>query len=141
MLSHHKALQKIVSGRYNRACIVEDDLLLPDNFTSILDEVDGIATGFEVILLYWLCFEKQLFLRQTSIQVNSGYYFADSRNRDRLLSTVGYVVSADSAVKLDRIESTDTGNGRQLGIFFIEGSHGTNPLPGALADRADPGFI
>lgn len=100
VLSHQKALQMIVSKRYNRACILEDDLLLPDNFTSILEEVDGITTDSEVILLYWLSFEKQLFIRQTTIQLKSGYYLADSHNRDRLLSTVGYVVSADSAVKL-----------------------------------------
>lgn len=121
-LSHQKALQLIVSEHYRRACILEDDLLLPDNFRSILEEVDEVSTDSEVILLYWLSFEKQLFVRQTASLLNTGYHLAESRNSDRLLSAVGYVVSADSATKLIESNRPIRATADSWGYFLSRGA-------------------
>jgi glycosyl transferase family 25 len=99
-LSHIKALQIILMRGYERACILEDDLLLPEDFPSILTEMETLVAQSEVILLYWLSFEKQTFDRQTALHLKCGQVLASSGNADRLLSAVGYVVSANSAAKI-----------------------------------------
>jgi glycosyl transferase family 25 len=122
MLSHQKALQLIVSEGYRQACILEDDLLLPDNFTSILGEIGEIATDSEVILLYWLSFEKQLFARQTAVTLKNGYQVADSRNSNCLLSAVGYVVSKHCAIKLIESNQPIQATADSWGYFLSRGA-------------------
>jgi glycosyl transferase family 25 len=51
-LSHLKALQMMLRRGDECACILEDDLLLPENFPTILEEIAGQITEQEVILLY-----------------------------------------------------------------------------------------
>jgi len=96
-LSHLKALQLTVMRGYERVCILEDDLLLPEDFPTILQEVMAQARDREVVLLYWLSFVKQLFDRQTASQLTTGHYLVESRNAHQLLSTVGYIVSRGDA--------------------------------------------
>lgn len=121
-LSHLKALQIILMRGYERACILEDDLLLPEDFSSILKEMETLVAQSEVILLYWLSFEKQTFDRQTALQLKCGHTLASSCNADRLLSAVGYVVSANSAARISESNQPVRVTADSWGYFLSMGA-------------------
>jgi len=57
-LSHYECCRQIVQSRENSGFIVEDDIVLPDNIKSILDEIEGEIGKDEIILMLHSSFQK-----------------------------------------------------------------------------------
>ena len=121
-LSHQKALQLVLSEGAEMACILEDDLVLPENFPDILREVETQITNSEVILLYWLSFEKQHFIRQSAVQLKTTHFLVESCNSHKLLSGVGYILTRQSAERMIKANQPIRVTADSWGYFLSSGA-------------------
>jgi glycosyl transferase family 25 len=62
-LAHYRAVKKAFDEGYDRICILEDDVFLESNFSSVLNDVVALPDEFEMTRLMALKVRKRKFVR------------------------------------------------------------------------------
>lgn len=99
-LSHRQALSRLVEEGQRCGLILEDDVVLPSNLATILDQLESAYVEDELILLYWLSDQVQSFQQATSVTIGEHHELAVSDQPTSLLSAVAYVAGRDVARRL-----------------------------------------
>ncbi len=98
-LSHLKAYREFLSTGEAAAFIVEDDVVLPSNINSILEEINRQLQESEIILLYTASFRTAAFSTIGKEEIQSGclYYPIDM---SQTITATAYVISRRAALNM-----------------------------------------
>ena len=98
-LSHRKALLRMLELDLPYVLILEDDVILPNNFKETLIHLEKIIQADEVITLFSGAHQKSALSTVNSINTPyGGLYFPMDINKT--LSTAAYIIGKDAAKKL-----------------------------------------
>lgn len=117
-LSHSEAQRRIVEQQLPVAVILEDDLLLPDDFGTLLAGIESVMKPDGLTLLYWLSNEIHPFRQQTKIGLGGERTLAISADPERLLSSVGYVLTSSVAARLVELSRPVRVTADSWGYFY-----------------------
>ena len=117
-LSHSEAQRRIVEQQLPVAVILEDDLLLPDDFGTLLAGIESVMEPDGLTLLFWLSNEIQPFRQQTKIELSGERTLAISADPERLLSAVGYVLTSSVAARLVELNRPVRVTADSWGYFY-----------------------
>jgi glycosyl transferase family 25 len=102
-LSHLKAYQKILDDDLDSACILEDDVLLPEDFNVLTSAIARHMSGAEVVLLN---FHSQGTLRITRVgaaHLPSSRLLAQVVDESQAGSTGGYLITREACARMAKI--------------------------------------
>jgi GR25 family glycosyltransferase involved in LPS biosynthesis len=98
-LSHRKALLRMIELNLPYVLILEDDVVLPNNFNDVLSHLGNIIQPDGVITLFSGAHQKTALSKTNSINTPfGGLYFP--MNINETLSTAAYIIGKDAAKKL-----------------------------------------
>jgi glycosyl transferase family 25 len=117
-LSHGEAQRRIVEQLLPVAVVLEDDLLLPDDFGDLLAGIEAVTGRNGLTLLYWLSNEVHPFRHQTKIGLGGERTMAISAEPERLLSSVGYVLTSSVAARLVELNRPVRVTADSWGYFY-----------------------
>jgi glycosyl transferase, family 25 len=91
-LSHYHLYKKIVEDNLEGACILEDDIVVDENFSKVLEGLEPVMKQDKFTLLYYTSWDKMQ-LKKTSVEVAPGYELYKMLHLPGLNSAAGYVIS------------------------------------------------
>lgn len=119
-LSHRLALSCLVEDDERCGLILEDDVILPNNLASILEQLESLYVDDELILLYWSSDRMHPLRRETAVSIDNGHELAVSSEPASLLSAVGYIVGKSVARRIIAL-NTPVRVTSDLWASFLEG--------------------
>lgn len=99
-LSHHKVYQKIVSDNVEAALVVEDDLILPNNLNSILQNIKADLHKNEVILIFYQSFNPLKLSLQGKSELADNYKLMYPLSLNGVAGAVCYIITKEAAKSL-----------------------------------------
>lgn len=98
-LSHRLAYQELISENEDYALIIEDDVQLPKNINTILEEIGNAMTTRDVTLLYYTSFTPTFFstIGQKKLSIGGLYYPMEIH---KPTTAAAYIIGKDAASKL-----------------------------------------
>ncbi len=96
-LSHYFIYQKIVNEKIPLTLILEDDMLLKKDLPEVLESLEKLVKGDEVIMLFYQSYDP---INLSSHNVNDlplKYKLYQVAEMQRLRSTAGYIISYEAA--------------------------------------------
>jgi glycosyl transferase, family 25 len=101
-LSHLRTCQKILEDRRDRALVLEDDVILPDDLSDLADDVAQHLTGAEVALLeYASCPPGPLRMSSAgSVDLGSSRILALPLDTRQLRNTGAYVITRQACERI-----------------------------------------
>jgi glycosyl transferase, family 25 len=98
-LSHWGVCKKMLADEQEVALILEDDMVLPPNFTEILLSIEKQIADNEVILLYFQSFKEVIFSTQHKKMVLGKYELAYPMSLNSLGAAGAYIIKKSVAQK------------------------------------------
>lgn len=96
-LSHINIYQKIVDEGLDYALVLEDDIYLEKNFTSIITEIEKHIQPEQIIMLHYRCWEAIDLHKKDGLPLPDNSYLFDVTAKYNLLSTAAYIVTKSAA--------------------------------------------
>lgn len=109
-LSHLSVYRKICESDETAALVLEDDVILPDDFGEFLSSVKKYLKQNEVILLHYMSFETLKLSKQQSDSVNKNYQILSPCSLRGVNSGAAYIITRSAAQHLaENLLPIDTG--------------------------------
>lgn len=95
-LSHIQAYRQIIDDRESVGLVLEDDVILPDGLTAMLDSLAKNLTGREVALLYWITWPGCQLSGHDRIDLGGGMQLMRPVNPRTVKSAAAYVITREA---------------------------------------------
>lgn len=100
-LSHLAAYEKIVQLNLPYAIILEDDCVLLESFSIVLQELSSLMTENSVLMFYYASWNI-LELKKSTVTTIRSFQIAEANNIDGLITTTAYCISNGAARKMNK---------------------------------------
>jgi glycosyl transferase family 25 len=98
-LSHYFIFKRIIELSLPSACIIEDDIIVDNNFDELLNKIDTVIREKHLMLLYYSSWNR-IELETVNKSLYGQYGLYRIRNIEGLNSSAGYIVSQDACKRL-----------------------------------------
>ena len=99
-LSHLKAYQKVLDDDLDSVCILEDDVLLPEDFNVLASAIARHMSGAEVVLLNFHSQEPCRITRAGAAPLPSSRLLAQIVDESQAGSTGGYLITREACARM-----------------------------------------
>lgn len=93
-LSHYGIYKKVVEDNLDGVCVLEDDVVLNEDFAEVLKGLDPVMKQDKFVLLYYTSW-AQIKLKPTGIKLAPGYELYKAADIEGLNSAAAYVISKE----------------------------------------------
>lgn len=120
-LSHLRAYRKIIADGHDFALILEDDVTVPADLGSIVDQITPHMTGAEVVLLNYGSKDGPRLGREGSIPLSPSSVLALPIDVNDLVNTAAYIVTRAACERLSQHLVPLRANADDWGFLYQEG--------------------
>jgi glycosyl transferase, family 25 len=99
-LSHLEVCRKILEAGLERACVLEDDIVLPADLSTLTDAIAPYMTGAEVILLNFHSHEPCRITKVGAVALPSGRLLGQIVDYDQVGSTGAYLITGEACARM-----------------------------------------
>ena len=99
-LSHLEVYRKILDAGLERACILEDDVVLPADLSVLTDAIAPYMTGAEVILLNFHSREPCRITKVGAVALPSGRLLGQIVDYGQMGSAAAYLITAEACARM-----------------------------------------
>jgi glycosyl transferase family 25 len=99
-LSHLEVYRRILDGGLERACVLEDDVMLPADLGVLTDAIAQHMRGAEVVLLNFQGQEPCLITKAGAAQLPSSRLLVQFADEGQVASTGGYLITREACARI-----------------------------------------
>src|SRR5215467_4672455 len=99
-LSHLQVYRRILGDGLERACILEDDVMLPADFGVLTDTIARHMRGAEVVLLNFQSQGPCLITKTGAVQLPSSRLLVQFVDEGQAASTGGYLITREACARM-----------------------------------------
>lgn len=102
-LSHLSTYKKILEEGHEIALILEDDMILPDNFQEIISNVEKNIRNNEIVSLYYFSFKPCLLSKAGAVKLDEKYSMYYPMDCGQAVSAGGIVITREACKSLVKV--------------------------------------